>query len=539
MNPGPLVATPRFALATRSAGVLLHPTSLPSPHGVGDLGSAARAFVDFLSAAGLRWWQMLPTHPPGPGNSPYSALSAFAISPLLISLDQLAAQGWLEKRDLKAPAGLPAGRVVYPAVAKFKRDRLRRAFLAFLAGGGLTRPDYRDYCDRNAAWLDPFAFFMALRTHLKDKPWTTWPDELRRCSPDIIRRTGHDYRDHAEFERFCQWLADQQWSELRQYAHDHGVALLGDIPIFVAPDSADVWSHQHLFDLEADGRPRTQSGVPPDMFSKTGQLWRHPQYRWDRHEKSGFAWWLSRFRRCFDQFDAVRLDHFIGYHRVWSVPGRDKTAKNGKWVPTPGRALFRMLRGELGAQLQVIAEDLGATTSETHRLRDEFGFPGMRLLHFAWGTTDDAGRENQPHNFPRSCVVYPGTHDNETTVGWFRSLRAAAAKRRAKRGDLTAAQRALRYLGTTGREIHWDLIRLAFASPACTAVIPAQDLLGLDNRARMNTPATERGNWEWRLLPNQLNPRIAARLRELGVTYERIPTSSDADQRSRSARRSD
>ncbi len=506
-----------LTLRRRAAGVLLHPTSLPSPHGIGDLGPESRAFVDFLADGRMGWWQVLPMHPPALGNSPYSTLSAFAGSPLLVSLEDLVADGLLDRRDIKPPAGLPRERVAFPAVAKFKIDRLRKSFLAFLAGGGLTREDYRAFCNRHSGWLDPYAFFMALRQHFKGKEWGAWPDELRCCSPDAIRRTGPEYRDHAEFERFCQWLYDRQWAALRTYARAHGIAIIGDIPIFVAHNSADVWSNQHLFDLEHDGSPRTQSGCPPDTFSKTGQLWKHPQYRWERHEKTGFAWWIARFRHMFEQFDAVRIDHFLGFNRVWSVPGKDKTAKSGRWVRSPGRALFSAVREELG-RLEIIAEDLGAVVPEALKLRDDFGFPGMRLLQWAWGDSDEYGRSSQPHNYPRECVVYPGTHDNDTTVGWFQSLK----KKPAKRGELSAAQRALRYLGSDGREIHWDVIRCIFASPSNTAIVPAQDLLGLDNKkGRMNIPATEKGNWEWRLAPHKLTPQIAKRLRDLAIAYER------------------
>jgi 4-alpha-glucanotransferase len=479
-----------FRFSTRAAGVLLHPTSLPSPHGIGDLGRAAHQFVDFLHAAGQTWWQMLPIGPTGPGNSPYSALSAFAGNPLLISLGRLADDGLLSKRDLHPLLPLPRERVLYPAVTRFKLARLRTAFQNFRHAGGLVNRDFVRFCTQHASWLDAHADYMARR-----------------------HTVGNAHPTEAAFERFLQFQFDRQWTALKGHALARGVGLIGDLPLFVALESSDVWAHPELFDLDARGKPRTVSGVPPDYFSRNGQLWRHPQYRWSRHMASGFAWWLARFRRLRSLFDAVRIDHFLGFQRVWAVPGRAKTARHGKWVKTPGAALFATLRRKLGP-LEIIAEDLGLAAPEAVALRDRCGFPGMRLLHFAFG--DEPGdRYNQPHTYPHNCVVYPGTHDNETTVGWFENLR---------RRQRTAYERARCYLGTSGREIHWDIIRLALQSPANTAIIPVPDLLGLGNEARMNTPATMRGNWAWRLKPGQLTPPVARRLRELTEAYGRLGT---------------
>ena len=510
---------PHFRLSQRSAGSLLHPTCLPSRHGIGDLGPEAYRFVDFLAAAGQRWWQMLPIGPAGPGNSPYSALSAFAGNPLLISLERLADDGLLSTADLRALPAQSADRVNFPAVARFKTARLRQAFRSFAEGGGLERREFLDYGTAHSDWLDDYALYMALRRRHRNRDWGTWERALRLRDTTALRHARATLRTAIDFERFAQFEFDRQWHALRSYAHQAGVALLGDIPIFVAYDSSDVWAQRALFDLDAGGRPRTISGVPPDMFSRDGQLWRHPHYRWSRHQVTGFAWWLARFQRIFAQFDAVRIDHFLGFNRVWAVPGRAKTARHGKWVKTPGAALFATLRRKLG-RLEIIAEDLGLVTPEGAALRDRCGFPGMRLLHFAFG--NDAGdRYNQPHTYPFNCVVYPGTHDNDTTVGWFARLQQQDRARRG-RTELTPYRRVLRYLGTTGREINWEIIRLALQSPANTAILPVQDLLGLGNEARMNLPATRRGNWQWRMQPGGLTRGIARRLRDLAEAYGRV-----------------
>ncbi|MEW6252556.1 MAG: 4-alpha-glucanotransferase [Planctomycetota bacterium] len=516
---------PPALLAKRSAGLLLHPTSLPGRHGCGDLGVAARAFVDFLAAAGMRWWQMLPVGPTG--HSPYSALSAFAGNPLLIDLDALAAVGLLAARDLVPPPGLSDQEVVFGPVTEFRVSQLRRAFAAFERGGGLRQRDFRRFCAREAGWLADHALYMALRRqHARGAStgepcastgepsnWITWPPALRTRRPAALRRAAADLRTEVDFERFVQFLFDQQWSALRRYAGRRGIRLIGDVPFFVAHDSSDVWAHPDLFDLDERGRARTVSGAPPDYFSRTGQLWNHPQYRWRRHAATGFDWWLARFGRAFALFDAVRIDHFLGFNRVWAVPGRAKTARRGKWVKTPGAALFARLQRKLGP-LPIIAEDLGLLTPQAAALRDRFGFPGMRLLQFAFGP---GGDYHLSHNHPRNCVAYPGTHDNDTVVGWLAELRAAARRDHAARSRL---RHLMRYAGTP-RPTHWDVLRLLFLSPANIAVAPVQDILGLDNRARMNLPGTPRGNWGWRLPPAQLTPALSTRLRTVLDTYGR------------------
>lgn len=531
------VSTPSFR--QRAAGILLHPTSLPGPHGCGDLGPAAHDFIDFLADAGVRWWQMLPVNPPDPTGSPYSAYSAFAGSPLLVSLDVLAADGLLSRRDLAAPSALAsAARVPFAACTRFRLERLRRAHEAFLQGGGERSAAFRAFAQRNAAWLDDYALFAALHAAHGGQSWQRWPEQVRSRQPRALERVCEELAHEIAFHTFVQYAFECQWRALRERCARAAVGLIGDIPIFVGYESADVWRHQRLFTLRPDGSLELQSGVPPDGFSRTGQLWRHPLYHWRRHARDGYGWWIDRFRHTFTQFDAVRIDHFLGFAQYWAVPGRDRIALHGRYVKGPGAGFFAALQRALGP-VEIIAEDLGAVTPEATALREQFGFPGMRILHWAFGRGAGA-RYNQPHNFPQDCVAYTGTHDNNTTMGWWRELqrerpggRSGRARGRAgtsgARGGgagewdvVSSAARARRYLGTDGREIHWDMIRALLASPANTAVVPLQDVLGLDRRARMNLPATERGNWAWRFRSTDLRPGHAQRLREMNEAYERV-----------------
>lgn len=496
----------------------MHVTSLPGPHGSGDLGAAAREFVDFLHEAGQTWWQVLPINPTGAGNSPYSALSAFAGNPLLISLEALADADLLTRRDLAPEAGLRADRVDFPAVIRFRLTRLRRAFAAFKLGGGEKSADFRHFVTRHQDWLEPWALFAALRQAQSLRAWTDWPRPLKLAEKGALEAARKSLADEIAFQRFVQFEFDRQWNTLRAYAHENDVGLIGDIPIFVGHDSADVWAHRNLFLLDADGRPKVVTGCPPDSFSRHGQLWQHPHYRWERHRSTRFAWWISRFRHTLGQFDGARIDHFLGFHRAWAVPGGARNAVRGSWLPTPGDELLTALRSALG-RLEVIAEDLGHVTPEALALREKHGFPGMRILQCAFGD-DDGCRYHQPHAYPPASVVYTGTHDNDTVVGWWRSAVKRAAPSR--KGHLNEPDRALRYLAASSpRDIHWHMIRAALASPAATAIIPTQDLLGLDSRARMNVPAVPSGNWEWRLAEGALSPELAARLRDLSEAYGR------------------
>lgn len=508
---------PDMKLGVRSAGILLHLTSLPGPHGIGDMGPEAHAFIDMLGDAGQSWWQMLPIVPPGYGSSPYAAISAFAGNPLLLSLDQLAKEGLLGPEDLRAP-GLPAGRVDFEAVERFKRPLLRRAFLAFDARADRAAlRDFRAFRRRNADWLEDYALFAALRDRHAGSPWTEWEPGLRDRKPAALEKARRSFDADVRFHLFLQFQFHRQWLDLREHAHRRGVGLIGDAPIFVAHDSADVWARPELFWLDKKGSPLKVAGVPPDYFSKTGQLWGNPLYRWDAMRRRGFDWWISRLRSAFERFDAVRLDHFIGFYNCWEIPGGSPTAELGRWVRAPGAELFARARKALGP-LALIAEDLGVVKPGVKALRDRFGFPGLRVLQMAFGTDAEA-ESYKPHSHPRHCVAYTGTHDNDTSFGWFNDRSVDTSTRTPAEIEIERAG-VLRYLGTDGREIHWDLIRHALLSAADTAIIPAQDLLGLGSEARMNRPGTESGNWSWRL-EGAIPQPVRRRWLEMTETYGR------------------
>ncbi len=507
-----------FELSRRASGVLLHPTSLPGPHGSGDIGACARRFVDFLAEAGQRWWQMLPAAPPGYGNSPYSAQSAFAGNPLLIDLGALARHGLIDATALERDAqDLPRERVDFARMQRVRETHLEAAFAASRREAG-PRAGFEAFCERSRGWLDDFALFHALKRAHGDVEWTRWEFEYRTRVPAALERARARFADAIVRVKFEQHLFDEQWRALRAYAHERGVGLIGDVPIFVAHDSADVWRYPELFRLDDNGIPTVIAGVPPDYFSKTGQRWGNPLYRWRRLKRTGYAWWVERMKVTLGRFDAIRLDHFIGFHRYWEIPADEPTAIVGRWMKGPGKDLFRILKAQLGA-LPLIAEDLGVVTPAVKALRDRFDLPGIRVLQFAFGN-DPCAPDFLPHNYPRRCVVYTGTHDNDTTVGWFtepggeRSTRTQAQVERER-------EAAMRYLGSDGRQIHWDMIRMALLSVADLAIFPVQDLLGLGTDARMNTPGTSAGNWEWRVEKDALTHDLAARLRGLTETYGR------------------
>jgi len=510
-------------LDQRASGVLLHVTSLPGPHGNGDLGSEAHRFADWLVSAQQSFWQMLPVGPCGYGNSPYSAQSAFAGNPLLIALEPLVDRGWLKASELRAAAQLPAERVDFGAAERFRTRCLRIAFEQ-----GKRDPKLATFRERHRAWLDDYALFRALKSAHGEVEWTRWEPELRDRKPDALAKARRELADDISFRSFEQWLFDEQWQELRSHCHARGVALVGDIPIFLAHDSADVWQHRELFFLDASGQPSVVAGVPPDYFSATGQRWGNPLYRWDVQRETGYQFWLDRMRSMLARFDVVRLDHFIGFSRYWEIPGAEQTAVNGRWLPGPGEELFATLARELG-RLPLIAEDLGAVTPEVTALRDQFKLPGIRVLQFAFGT-DLAAHDFLPHNYPRTAAVYTGTHDNDTVVGWFeaREELAAGTDQASTRSpeQVEKEQRAaLAYLGAAdGSNIHWDMIRMCLLSVANTAIFPLQDLLGLGSEARMNRPGRTSGNWEWRAAPGATSPALAARLADLTRRYERHQT---------------
>ena len=501
-----------FSLRERSSGILLHPTSLPGPHGVGDIGPEALRFAEFLSACGQRWWQMLPVVPPSAGNAPYVGFSAFALSPLLLNLELLARAGWLEPADLEPPASFPDGRVDYLAAQRFKDPRLEMAFEAFeRLAPAHERERFEAFSAANDSWLSDYALFFAIKEKHGGAVWTQWEPALRSRAPAALASAAAELARRIRFHKFAQHQLHLQWTSLRERCRALGVGLMGDLPIYVAHDCADVWAHQDLFLLGPDGRPTFVSGVPPDYFSETGQLWGTPIYRWEVHRQRGYDWWKARIRRTFELFDAVRLDHFIGFQRYWEVPAREATAKNGRWVDGPGAGFFDAVLNALGP-LELVAEDLGVVTDEVRQLRDRFNMPGMRVLQFAFGG-EPRLNENLPHHYHRRCVVYTGTHDNDTAMGWF-------GKAGAKERDF-----ARKYLGADRRSFHWQLLRAAWMSVADTAIAPAQDLLGLGTEARMNLPGTPEGNWEWRMGAGALDGRIAERLAEMTETYGRKPSS--------------
>jgi 4-alpha-glucanotransferase len=492
----------------RESGLLLHPTSLPGAHGIGDLGAEARRFVDFLDSAGQRLWQILPLGPLGSGNSPYASPSAMAGNPLLISLDLLADEGLIPPSRLREVPAMPTRRVDYAAVAEFKVPILKEACRCFQEdASSLRRSEYLAFLDASRFWLEDYALFAALKEAHGGRSWLEWEPEIASRRPAAMEHWHRQLHDEIVFHQFIQYLFHKQWGALKQYANLHKVRIVGDIPIFVALDSSDVWARPELFHLDSSGNPTIVSGVPPDYFSKTGQRWGNPLYRWDVMGREGYNWWVERFRVALSQLDVVRIDHFRGFQAYWEVPAQHKTAEHGRWIPGPGMALFRALEEALGS-LPVIAEDLGVITPEVEALRLRLGYPGMKVLHFAFDS--DSGNPYLPHNFNERCVVYTGTHDNDTTIGWFQSRSPKELRS------------VLRYLGTRGDEIHWELIRAAMASVAMVAIVPLQDVLGLGSDARMNQPGLPTGNWGWRFTTDSATPEHASRLREMTEVYGRI-----------------
>ena len=495
----------------RASGVLLHPTSLPGPYGSGDLGADARRFVNWLAAAQQQLWQVLPLGGIGPGNSPYTSSSAFAGNVLLIDPAELQQRGWLEPAELTADADFSAERVNYGAVIPWRLSRLDRAARHFAAKGSPTeRAEFADFCRRHAGWLDEYALFMALADAHPGKAWCDWPTGLARRDPSALSLARTTQAARIGFWKFAQWCFHRQWHALRAHAWSHGVRIVGDIPIFVSYHSADVWARQELFHLDEAGHPTVVAGVPPDYFSPTGQRWGNPLYRWTTHADDGYAWWIDRARHLFDMVDIVRIDHFRGFAAYWEVPADEPTAIHGRWLPGPGEALFRAIAGALGP-VPIIAEDLGELTPEVHALRRQLGLPGMRVLQFAFG--DDCANLFLPHNYEPDTVVYPGTHDNDTAVGWWANNATEQEKDHVRR-----------YFGTDGHDIGWTLIRAALASVADTTILPMQDVLGLGSEARMNLPSQGEGCWEWRFDWHDLKPWQGERLAELARLYRRDGT---------------
>jgi 4-alpha-glucanotransferase len=482
----------------RSSGILLHPTSLPGRFGIGGFGPEAYAFADQLAAAGQSIWQMLPLGPTGYGDSPYQLFSAFAGNPLLISLEKLGVEA-----DVPP---FPVDRVDFPNVIPWKMRMLEKAYREFMgrASGGRLE-DYLDFCDTNASWLDDYTQFMALKeANGSEHMWTEW-------KPGVAAN-----QDRINFHAYTQYEFSNQFFELKRYCRDRGIRLMGDLPIYVAKDSADVWKNPELFE------PDLVAGVPPDYFSATGQLWGNPIYRWAEMEKTGYAWWVERLRASFQMFDLIRLDHFRGFEAFWQVPARATTAINGEWVKGPGAAFFEKIQEKLG-RLPIVAENLGVITPEVDAIREQFDFPGMAILQFAFGT-DAQAPDFRPHNYPRDRVTYTGTHDNDTIMGWWQSGGTGDSTRTEDNVQIEK-QRARDYLNTDGTEINWVMIRALLNSVANTTIFPLQDLLGLGSEARMNTPGKASGNWRWRFRKEALTPETISRMQHLTQIYDRLPVA--------------
>jgi 4-alpha-glucanotransferase len=485
----------------RKSGILLHPTSLPGESGIGDLGRWAYRFADFLLKSGQQLWQVLPLSPTGFGYSPYQAYSSMAGNPMLISLQSLVDQGWLFPEDLRESPRFPDGIVDFDTVIPFKKRLLKKAAAIFFQrNSDPLRQEFLEFCSETDSWLASFAEFSALKETNRDSAWTEWNSTSEAGAQDILD------------QKFIQFEFFRHWKALKKYCNERGIEIIGDLPIFVAHDSADVWANPELFDLDEKGNPKAVAGVPPDYFSETGQLWGNPLYRWDVMEQRGYAWWIERVRSILNMVDIIRLDHFRGFEKYWRIPAGAKTAVKGRWTRGPGDRFFQALQNAFGT-LRFIAEDLGYITLEVHELRDRWGFPGMRVLQFAFG---DQSLENphKPHNFIQNCVVYTGTHDNDTSAGWF-AVNTDAQSRAERKA-------ALLYMGSNGADAVWDFIRLALSSVANIAILPMQDVLGLGSEARMNLPSTIGNNWRWRMREDQLKPELADRLQKMNRIYGRI-----------------
>ncbi len=507
----------------RAAGILLHPTSLPSRGGIGDFGPAAHDFVEFLASASLHLWQVLPLAPAAMGNSPYSSISAFAGNPLLISLERLAERGWIDSGRLSV---LPerSGSVDFDQVRATKLPLLFEAAVSFLNNAcGSDRARFDEFCRQNAWWLDDLVLFGVLRYRSHRQSWNQWPREFARRQPDALARLREEAAHMLDVARALQFAFYEQWRALRRHCEHYRIRIIGDVAIFVNHDSADVWTHPEIFRLNRELEPEVVAGVPPDAFSVTGQRWGNPLYRWDVLRQRGYDWWVQRMRWAATTCDLVRLDHFRGFEKCWEIPASEPTAVNGRWVEGPGYDLFETLRRELGG-LPFIAEDLGFITPEVHALRERLGIPGMRVMQFGFG--DPGAHMYLPHRFEPNTVVYTGTHDNDTTRGWWFSFATEQERRHAGA-----------YLGANDGNVHWAFMRGAFDSVARLAVVPLQDVLGLGSEARMNVPSRTDGNWGWRFQADMLTPRLAEDLALLASVSDRdCHPSAGGEQRYREVR---
>lgn len=497
----------------RSSGILLHPTSLPGRFGIGEIGPEAHRWLDELSKMGQRVWQMLPLGPTGYGNSPYQSLSTFAGNPLLISFDALRNDGALQPQDLAMVPAFDASRVQFGPVIEVRTAFLKlaaRRFLTQCESSPLMRKAFDAFCDREAGWLDDFALFTALKEEQGFVAWTDWPRNIALREPQAIANAIVRRAAEIEEHKALQFFFDRQWQLLRRRARELGIKLVGDIPIFAAHDSADVWASPHLFELDENGKPTVVAGVPPDYFSATGQRWGNPLYKWSAHKAETFAWWKARLHKTLEWVDVVRIDHFRGFASYWEIPASEPTAVNGRWVEAPGDELFDALKQSIGGEVPVIAEDLGIITPDVTALRERHGFPGMKVMQFAFGG-DALAQEYIPENYPEDCVAYTGTHDNDTTLGLFRSGAGGDTTRTQEQVD--AERRSItNYTGTDGSELNWDFIERVMASKARIAIAPMQDVLGLGSEARMNVPGKLADFWTWRFRWEDLTPDIEERM---------------------------
>ena len=491
----------------RSSGILLHPSSLPGKHGIGSLGKEAFRFVDFLERAGQKLWQVLPLGPTGYGDSPYQCFSSVAGNPLLINLDLLYEQGLLTTYDMKHVPKFPVGEVDYATVIPFKFGKLEKAFTNLQKSDNHElKADFESFCHENASWIEDYAMFMALKNYHNHRPWQEWEPQYLNREPEALDHFKNEHAHQVGFRRFIQYLFFRQWAAVKNYANSKGIKIIGDIPIYVSADSVETWTQPEIFLFDERKNPVRVSGVPPDYFSKTGQLWGNPIYNWEHQKHTDFAWWKDRIRANLQVCDIVRIDHFRGFSEFWAVPFGEETAINGEWWPCPGHELFESLKREFG-ELPIIAEDLGVITDDVVALRERFGFPGMKILQFAF----DSGEDNNylPHTYDKNFVVYTGTHDNDTLASWY------------KEASVDNKKTVREYLGHKPENGNWDLIRLAHASTANMSVIPLQDYLGLGSDARMNTPGTTQGNWKWRFKPGDLNNNLAHKMGKMTKVYGR------------------
>jgi 4-alpha-glucanotransferase len=503
-------------LKDRRSGLLLHLSSLPGPYYCGDLGKAAYRLADFLAAGGQSWWQMLPVNPIGLGNSPYSTACSFAGEPLYIDLEGLVKNGLLKKSEIAKPQALSPERVYYQKARRYRETRLKVAYERFIAGKkNAASSQFDRFLGRHKSWLEDFALFCVLAKKFKTPNWRKWPQNLRRRQPSALSEVQATHQPELDYIKFLQFIFFAQWSQLKTYLETLGIGLIGDIPLFVGYQSSDVWAGQKYFQLKRDGSMKFVAGVPPDYYCPEGQLWGNPLYNWPALQQDGFSWWIERIKHIKTLFDAVRLDHFIGFYRYWEIKAESNTAQNGRFRKTPGRELFLAIKSALG-ELPFIAEDLGTIVPGVYALRDEFGLPGMRVLQFGFGNEESA-KYHLPFSYGPNSVVYTGTHDNNTVVGWFVDMQKKANQ------NIYDLKFYHDYMGGAKKSVHWEMIREAMKSAANLAVFPVQDILGLNGKARMNIPGTASGNWQWRLEEKALTKKLAAKLSDETQTFNRLP----------------